>query len=156
MVVSFYGGLFSVLPAFIADTFGIKHAGAIHGRLLTAWAASALVGPSILTSLRGNSYLQACVDLAAQCNPDVFQQKFGAGIDELDLLVEAKTVTIAKLLEILPQGTVDPTPAIYDSTMYTMAGIMGCALVCNAMIHPFPKDSPYFTVDEDNVDSRGK
>lgn len=156
LVVSFYGGLFSVLPAFIADTFGIKHAGAIHGRLLTAWAASALVGPSILTSLRGNSYMQACIDLAAQCNPELFQQKFGASIDELQSLVDAKTVTIARLLEILPQGTVDPTPAIYDSTMYTMAGIMGCALVCNAMIHPFPIDSPHFSKGEDEINLSGK
>lgn len=31
--VSFYGGLFSVLPAYIADLFGQRHAGAIHGRV---------------------------------------------------------------------------------------------------------------------------
>lgn len=148
MVVSFYGGLFSVLPAYIADTFGIKHAGAIHGRLLTAWAASALVGPSILTSLRGSSYEKACVDLAAKCNPQVFEDKFGASIDELQALVDAKTVTISRLLEILPAGTLDPTPAIYDSTMYTMAGIMGCAVVCNALIKPFPAGSPHFMKEE--------
>jgi MFS family permease len=149
MVVSFYGGLFSVLPAYIADTFGIKHAGAIHGRLLTAWAASALVGPSILTSLRGSSYEQACIDLAAKCNPQLFEEKFGAGVGELQALVDAKTVTISRLLEILPAGTLDPTPAIYDSTMYTMAGIMGCAVVCNALIKPFPAGSPHFHKEEE-------
>ena len=29
LIVSFYGGLFAVLPAYIADIFGLKHAGMI-------------------------------------------------------------------------------------------------------------------------------
>ena len=44
--------------------------------------------PSILTSLRGSSYEKACVDLAAKCNPQVFEDKFGASIDELQALVD--------------------------------------------------------------------
>lgn len=40
------------------------------------------------------------------------------------LHLQAKTLTIGKLMEIAPQGTMDPTPFIYDSTMYTMAGLM--------------------------------
>ena len=71
--------------------------------------------PSILTSLHGNSYNQACVDLAAKCDPRLFEDKFGAGISELQALVDAKTVTIARLLEILPADTLDQPPAIYDS-----------------------------------------
>jgi MFS family permease len=45
LAITFYGGIFSTLPAYIADLFGQKHAGAIHGKFLTAWAASAVVGP---------------------------------------------------------------------------------------------------------------
>lgn len=37
---------------------------------------------------------------------------------------QAKALTIGKLMEIAPGGTMDPTPFIYDSTMYTMAGLM--------------------------------
>ena len=37
---------------------------------------------------------------------------------------QAKALTIGKLMEIAPAGTMDPTPFIYDSTMYTMAGLM--------------------------------
>ena len=33
LAITCYGGLFSVLPAYIADLFGQKHAGAIHGKL---------------------------------------------------------------------------------------------------------------------------
>ena len=28
-------------------------------------------------------------------------------------------------MEIMPTGTIDPTPFIYDTTLYTMAGLMG-------------------------------
>ena len=123
--------------------------------MLTAWAASALVGPSILTNLRGNSYVVAAKELAGRCDPDVFRAKFGAGQDQLQSLIDAKTVTIARLLEIAPPGTLDPTPGIYDTTMYAMAGIMGCALVCNALIRPFPEDSEYFLDQEDEKGGQG-
>ena len=34
--ISFYGGNFSCLPPYLANTFGPQHMGAIHGRVLTA------------------------------------------------------------------------------------------------------------------------
>ncbi|GGC96900.1 MFS transporter [Thalassobacillus devorans] len=46
VIYTCYGGGFSTLPAFIGDLFGTKELGAIHGYLLTAWAAAGLVGPS--------------------------------------------------------------------------------------------------------------
>ena len=45
---------------YLADLFGSKHVGAIHGRTLTAWSAAALVGPGILANLRGMSHTQVC------------------------------------------------------------------------------------------------
>ena len=45
--LTFYGGAFSALPVYIADLFGQKPAGAINGKLLTALAASAVVGPIV-------------------------------------------------------------------------------------------------------------
>ena len=36
----------------MADLFGARHAGPIFGRLLTAWASAAIVGPILLTALR--------------------------------------------------------------------------------------------------------
>jgi hypothetical protein len=38
VVLSIYGGGFVTGPAYLADMFGTKFAGAIHGRLLTAWS----------------------------------------------------------------------------------------------------------------------
>ena len=37
IMMTSYGGLFSVLPAYINDLFGTKHVGAIHGKALVAW-----------------------------------------------------------------------------------------------------------------------
>ena len=45
-------------------------------------------------------------------------------------------MTIAKLMEIAPTGTVDPTPGLYNLTMYLMAALLGVALVSNALMGP--------------------
>ncbi|MFP3339182.1 hypothetical protein R0J91_14485, partial [Micrococcus sp. SIMBA_131] len=44
-VYTCYGGGFASIPAYIGDMFGTKQLGAIHGYILTAWAAAGLVGP---------------------------------------------------------------------------------------------------------------
>ena len=46
-----YGGGFATIPAFLADIFGPENVGAIHGAILTAWSAAAVVGPVIITEL---------------------------------------------------------------------------------------------------------
>lgn len=45
IVYTMYGGGFASIPAFIGDMFGTKQLGAIHGYILTAWAAAGLAGP---------------------------------------------------------------------------------------------------------------
>jgi MFS transporter, OFA family, oxalate/formate antiporter len=45
IVYTCYGGGFASIPAFIGDLFGTKQLGAIHGYILTAWAAAGLAGP---------------------------------------------------------------------------------------------------------------
>ncbi|MCP8615637.1 L-lactate MFS transporter [Salirhabdus salicampi] len=45
LVYACYGGGFASIPAFIGDVFGTKQLGAIHGYILTAWAAAGLAGP---------------------------------------------------------------------------------------------------------------
>jgi MFS family permease len=51
VVLSMYGGGFATIPAFLADLFGPKNVGAIHGAVLTAWSAAAVAGPVIITEL---------------------------------------------------------------------------------------------------------
>ncbi|HEX4506983.1 MAG TPA: OFA family MFS transporter, partial [Alphaproteobacteria bacterium] len=51
---SMYGGGFSTVPAYLADTFGTRFVGAIHGRILTAWSTAGVLGPYIVTTMRDN------------------------------------------------------------------------------------------------------
>ncbi|EST17198.1 major Facilitator Superfamily protein [Pseudomonas putida S610] len=64
IILSMYGGGFSTVPAYLADLFGTQMVGAIHGRLLTAWAAAGVLGPVLITYLR-ESQLAAGVERAA-------------------------------------------------------------------------------------------
>ncbi|GHJ41459.1 MFS transporter [Streptomyces sp. TS71-3] len=48
VILSFYGGGFSTLPAYLKDLFGTYQVGAIHGRLLTAWSLAGVLGPFIV------------------------------------------------------------------------------------------------------------
>ncbi|SEA24791.1 MFS transporter, OFA family, oxalate/formate antiporter [Thalassobacillus cyri] len=52
LIITCYGGGFSSVPAYIGDLFGTKQLGAIHGYILTAWAAAGLVGPILASWIR--------------------------------------------------------------------------------------------------------
>jgi hypothetical protein len=47
-----YGGGFATVPAYLADMFGSQFVGAIHGRLLTAWATAGIIGPVVVNYIR--------------------------------------------------------------------------------------------------------
>ncbi|SFV14355.1 Major Facilitator Superfamily protein [Methylobacterium sp. 174MFSha1.1] len=61
VILSMYGGGFATIPAYLADLFGTRFVGAIHGRLLTAWSTAGVVGPLVVTAIR-----QAQVDAGLQ------------------------------------------------------------------------------------------
>ncbi|MFD5118736.1 OFA family MFS transporter [Streptomyces sp. NPDC058385] len=48
VILSFYGGGFAAVPAYLKDLFGTYQVGAIHGRLLTAWSTAGVLGPLIV------------------------------------------------------------------------------------------------------------
>ncbi|VXB49471.1 MFS transporter [Luteimonas sp. 9C] len=52
VILSMYGGGFATVPAYLADLFGTQHVGAIHGRLLTAWATAGILGPFVIGYMR--------------------------------------------------------------------------------------------------------
>ncbi len=51
-IITCYGGGFASIPAFISDIFGTKQLGAIHGYILTAWAAAGLVGSTLIAKVK--------------------------------------------------------------------------------------------------------
>ncbi|MFV0283604.1 MAG: OFA family MFS transporter [Castellaniella sp.] len=52
IIISMYGGGFSTIPAYLADLFGTRYVGGIHGRILTAWAAAGVLGPVLVNYIR--------------------------------------------------------------------------------------------------------
>lgn len=136
IIFTMYGGGFATIPAYLADIFGTLHVGGIHGRLLTAWSTAGILGPLAITQLREHSLNRVLHELAAKVDPAAFMQKFGDSIKNLDQLIETKTVTISQLMEIAPPGTLDPTPSLYNTTMFAMAGLLILAFLANLMIRP--------------------
>jgi hypothetical protein len=135
-IMTMYGGGFATIPAYIADLFGTRYVGGIHGRLLTAWSVAGVVGPLALTSLRERSMAAAIAELAGTVDPAAFLAKFDAPLSDLDALVAQRTVTVAKLLELAHSGAADPMSTVYNSTMYLMAALLAVALAANALVRP--------------------
>ena len=52
VIITMYGGGFATIPAYLRDMFGTTQVGAIHGRLLLAWSAAAILGPVLINYLR--------------------------------------------------------------------------------------------------------
>ncbi len=57
-------------------------------------------------------------------------------MDKASELIAAKTLTISKLLAIAPPGTIDPTPHLYDTTMYTLSAMMMVAFLSHSFVRP--------------------
>ena len=136
LIFSMYGGGFATIPAYLADLFGTKYVGGIHGRLLTAWSTAGVIGPWVITTLRERSLRHAVSQVAGTIDPARFESQFGAPLSQLEKLVAAKTVTLPRLMEIAPAGTIDPSATLYNSTMYAMAVLLLIALVANALVRP--------------------
>jgi len=101
----------------------------------------------VLTALRANACTEAIEKLSKEVDPARFIETFGDEVANLDALVAAKTVTLSKLMEIAPAGVVDPTPLLYDTTMYSMAGLLGIAFVANSQVGPV--DKSLWMIEED-------
>merc|ERR1711892_41958 len=146
LAITIMGGVFAVLPAYESDLYGPKHVGAIHSRFLLAATAASIAGPALLLNLRSSAEKDAINQLMTKIQPDAFISKFAADPSQLDQLVSAKTVTIPRLMEIAPTGTLDPSPFIYNSTLYTMAGLVSVAAMLHFMVKPV--NSKYFEMSE--------
>lgn len=95
-----------------------------------------------LAYLRSYSYDNAMQDLLLKIeahDASALERTFGVSISDKEAmrsLIEAKTITIERVLELAPAGTIDPTPFLYDTTCYAAAGLMGVAALSNLAIRP--------------------
>ncbi|HSK24698.1 MAG TPA: OFA family MFS transporter [Egicoccus sp.] len=70
VAISFYGGGFATVPAYLKDLFGTRQVGAVHGRLLTAWSAAGVAGP-LIVNLLTDAQRRAGVTGAAAYRPSL-------------------------------------------------------------------------------------
>ncbi|MFE0190374.1 OFA family MFS transporter [Streptomyces sp. NPDC058989] len=70
VILSFYGGGFATLPAYVKDLFGTYQVGAIHGRLLTAWSTAGVLGPLIVNAVADGG------KSAGRSGPDLYSTSF--------------------------------------------------------------------------------
>ncbi len=130
IIFTMYGGGFATIPAYLADMFGTMHVGGIHGRLLTAWSTAGVLGPLAITSLRQMSVTNAIQDLAAKVDPAAFAEKVRRPVDAIGSAGRGQDRDYRRLMEIAPAGTIDPTPSLYNTTMYSMAALSGRGVLC--------------------------
>jgi len=71
VIISMYGGGFATIPAYLRDLFGTYQVGAIHGRLITAWSAAALLGPTLVNYM-STAKIAAGVPRAEAYNATMF------------------------------------------------------------------------------------
>ena len=137
LAVSIMGGVFSVLPPYEADLYGSKYVGAIHGKFLPFSTIRGIAGPALLLHLRSVEEAKSIEEILRNVDPKLFMSTFnGADISEAAMLVENKTVTLSKLVSILPAHMSDPTPFLYNSTMYSMAALAACSALLHASVKP--------------------
>lgn len=139
LAVTIMGGVFSVLPPYEADLYGSKYVGAIHGKFLPFSTIRGILGPAILLHLRSVEEARSINTMLIQIDPQVFVKATGQSIDMASSMLETKALTMSKLVTMLPSGMSDPTPFLYNSTMFTMAGLAACSALLHYSITPVNK-----------------
>ena len=140
-VLSSFGGMAASRPAFCADIWGLKNGpGILSARQLSVVLPASFAGPMIVSHFRTSATQDAIYDLSGKVSDADFESAFMAPKDSLASLVEAKTVTINRLLELLPDGTPDPTIGLYDQAFMVLSLGSLCALGTNLLLRPVAAD----------------
>ncbi len=103
VILSMYGGGFATVPAYLADIFGTRFVGAIHGRLLTAWSTAGVVGPLVIGYIR-DAQISAGVERAQVYDRTLY---ILAGFLVVGLICNALVRPVAPkwLMKDVPAGT---------------------------------------------------
>jgi len=137
-VLAVFGGSTANRPAIIGDLYGLKSMGTITARQLSVVLPSAYLGPKIVASFREDAIHDSIVELSSKVSDIAFQNAFGTTKASLPELIESKTVSISRLLELIPPEVqvTDPSPFVFDQAMLLMAGFQCFALATNVILKP--------------------
>ena len=135
-------GIFAGMPVLLApaaaDIFGGTHSGEIYRRLWLTVPLANFMGTTLFSKARDAAYTRHATSLADQVDDEAFTAAFGSGKDALPALISNKTVTMPRLLHMLPEGTADPSPYLYNDIFYGIAGCSALALLCNVAAFKLP------------------
>ena len=133
-------GVISTTPAYEASLFGTRNVGAVHGRMLLFNSVGAAAGPALFVGLRNRAEHEALGELLPHVDGARFEGLFGLAPtpEAAAQLVDAKTLTIAKLHALVPAeaAVANPAPYLYDSTMQAMAALVVVAGLTHYSIAP--------------------
>eukprot|EP00823_Brevimastigomonas_motovehiculus_P000185 TRINITY_DN1029_c0_g1_i1.p1 TRINITY_DN1029_c0_g1~~TRINITY_DN1029_c0_g1_i1.p1 ORF type:complete len:617 (-),score=164.91 TRINITY_DN1029_c0_g1_i1:505-2355(-) len=139
------GAMYALFPSYESDMYGSKYVGAIHGRVMLSSVFSSLGGSALTLYLRNQSENKALRQLLTKVDPDKFQQFFHAPLSSADSLIQSKVLTCNRLMQIMPAGTPDPSPFLFNNVMYTMATFVALASLTHLALRPVAKK--YFEQD---------
>lgn len=131
LVPLFYGGYVVLLAPAVATVFGTDRVGTVFPRIFAVLNLSNLFAAALVGRQRDAAVHAAATDLAATADPAAFELAFGAPLEALPSLIDAKTATIPALIALAPPGTPDPSPLIYADTLTTLAATSVLALACH-------------------------
>jgi hypothetical protein len=137
------GGTTAGRPALVADLYGLNSMGQLTARQLSVVLPAAYLRPQVVGHLRQSSTEAAVAELASKVEVDdaAFAEAFGAAKGALEVLVKQKTVSVAKLLELLPPGMEDPT-FVKNRAVLFFAGCQVLACCTNLMLTPVVAAAP--------------
>ncbi|WP_020480456.1 OFA family MFS transporter [Sandarakinorhabdus sp. AAP62] len=127
LIASMYGGGFAAVPAWLADLFGTRQVGAIHGRLLTAWSTAGILGPLLVAYVR-DARLAAGVAREAVYGP-IFLML--AGLLALGLVA---ALLVKPVRADLWQQDAESPPALASTTAAAVPAAWGLRLLAWATV----------------------
>lgn len=119
VVLSMYGGGFAAVPAYLADMFGTRMVGAIHGRVLTAWATAGVLGPVLVNYIR-EYQLDHGVPRAEAYSVTMYVL---AGLLALGLLCNALITSVAKKHHMSPEELAEEKKGANDTHQHFVADV---------------------------------
>ena len=134
-----------LLAPAVATVFGTDRVGRVFPKIFAVLNLSNLFAAYTVGHQRDAAVRGAAADLAARADPAAFEAAFGAPLDALPALLEAKTATIPALMALAPPGTPDPSPLVYADTLTTLAATSVLAFACHAgalALGPRPNRAP--------------
>lgn len=135
-------GVFAGMPVLLApaaaEVFGGSHSGEIYRRLWLTVPLANFIGTTLMSRARDAAYARHAAALADGVDEATFAATFGTSKADVPALVASKALTLPLLLSVSPEGTVDPSPFLYDDVFCTLAGCSAAALACNIAAFRLP------------------